>query len=313
MRTLRQMLTALAWALCCLGTLLPAAAEAQTFVSAGGDDANNCARATPCRTLQRGIKATRAGRVLTIVDAGDYGKATINKSITIVAANVAATVRSLKSGSTALTINDANAVVALKGLIFSGGGSGPYGIRISAAATVHIENCTVERFTNDALISSGAELIVTNSVFRASNVGLNVTGGMLTVADSRVENNNYGLITNGTESAIARSVISGNASTGLRADDGRMNVAWTTVANNGDGLSLQSGEEATIEDTVVRGQQFTGIVVSDSLLRISNSTVTDNTTGISNFQGFVLTRGNNTITGNETDLEGPAPTPLGGT
>jgi hypothetical protein len=182
-----------ALALCCLA----GASDAQIFISATGNDANICSRMSPCRTLQRGIDATGAGRVMTLLNSGEYGPtATIEKSITIVADGVSATVRSLAAGSTAITIDNSSAPVVLRGLLVTGGGTGQRGIDIADALAVHIVGCQVERFTQQGvrLDMDAAELHVADTISRDNGShGLHVleTGlnSRLVVDNSRFENN----------------------------------------------------------------------------------------------------------------------------
>jgi hypothetical protein len=130
-----------------------AQAHSVRYISSTGSDSSNCTRATPCLTLQRGIGRTAAGSELIILDSGDFGDgATIDKSITITAAGVSAT---LGAG---ITINATAAVVVLRGLRLNGGGAGADGIEIVTGATaqVHVEDCEVQGFENGIVSGNGA-------------------------------------------------------------------------------------------------------------------------------------------------------------
>src|SRR5687768_11615397 len=54
-----------------------------TYVSAGGDDANDCSRDFPCRTFAGAAPKTTSGGELTALDSGNYGVVTIDKSLTV--------------------------------------------------------------------------------------------------------------------------------------------------------------------------------------------------------------------------------------
>src|SRR5260370_9339800 len=47
-------------------------AQAQTFVSSAGNDANNCSFAAPCATLDRALAVTSRGGEIGVLDNGVY-------------------------------------------------------------------------------------------------------------------------------------------------------------------------------------------------------------------------------------------------
>jgi hypothetical protein len=287
--------------------LAASAADAQIFISATGNDANICSRTAPCRTLQRGINATGAGREMQILDSGEFGRATITKSITISAVGVSATVRSLTSGSNAIVINSSTAVVALRGLMLLGGGTGLRGINITAAQAVHIENCDIERFSGSGirLAANNTELFVIDSRVRQNGAdGLIVTGttsAKLSVDNSTFENNaDDGIDVEGIEATITRSVMAGNGSNGVEQTNGRTNGTWATAASNGaNGFDVTGAGQMTLEFSVARGNAAAGLHIGTGATgRLSNSTFTDNDAGVQNDGGTALTRETSTIEGN---------------
>jgi hypothetical protein len=290
---------------------LAASAEAQVaglrFVASTGSDSNTClTAATACRTLQHGVDLVTAGGEVRVVDSFNYGGVTITKSVTISA-----------DGATilgALTINNAGAVVTLRGLLLNGRGVVATGVNIVNAAVVHIADCEVERFTGNGirLIAAGAELFIDGSVSRNNGIaGLFVNAAAkVTIEDSRFENNGDGMNVIGADLTVTRSVASGNSFVGIRLNSGTANIAWTTAANNGvDGYVVGPGSQMTLESSVARGNSA-GIFVN-GLARISNSVFTNNTTGIQNNSGTVLTRRNNTVSGNTTETSGTLTTLAG--
>jgi hypothetical protein len=294
--------------LCALAAQAPA--EAQTFISATGKDTNNCSRTAPCRTLQRGINATNPGRELTILTSGEYGTATINKGLTVLAEDVSANIRQFTSGSTAITINAPGQKIALKGLFLTGGNSAYYGIRIAAAASVHLDDIVVERFRvhGISMVSAGTELFVSNSISRYNlGTGLNACceSSSLTVDNSRFENNEHGLLASNRVGSITRSISSRNTGNGISVHEGSLNVTETTASNNGQrGFEVYAGQ-IRLNSSVARGNAAEGLYVWTTVASaiLTNSVFTDNATGIFN-AGTVYRRGNNTVTDNTTNFTG---------
>src|SRR5438445_13778849 len=76
------------------------AQENRTFVSAVGDDANNCRRVTPCKTFTGAITRTTSGGDIDVLDTGGFGAIFVNKPVTIDGGGFLA--RSLTSGTNAV-------------------------------------------------------------------------------------------------------------------------------------------------------------------------------------------------------------------
>ena len=285
------------------------------YVRSTGSNAAACTLAAPCKSLQRGINKTPAGGELQVLDSGDFGSnATIDKSMTI-----SGNGHTVFLGA-AITIDGAAAVVTLRGLVLNGGGATDRGIDIDDAAAVHVERCVVHGFTGIGVNLSNAatNLFVTDTTVRGNgSIGVNVNAAnptRLTIDNSRIEaNGSIGLAIAGIEATITRTVISGNGNAGLLMAGGRANVTSTTVANNNSsGLMVTTSGRLTVESSVSRGNSQGLLVhIATATARISNSVFTDNGTGIVN-NGTVLTRRNNTVSGNTTDLAGTALTVLGG-
>src|SRR5256885_16242899 len=91
------------------------AQENRTFVSAAGDDANNCRRVTPCKTFTGAIAKTNPGGEIDVLDTGGFGATFINKSVTIDGGGFVA--GALTTGLNAVNVNaGADDVVILKHL-----------------------------------------------------------------------------------------------------------------------------------------------------------------------------------------------------
>ena len=84
---------------------LPAQAQrARVFVSVTGNDANPCTAGSPCKTFQAAHDAVLAGGEISVLDTGGYGTLIINKSVSIVAVGVQASIATA-SGQDAITVN----------------------------------------------------------------------------------------------------------------------------------------------------------------------------------------------------------------
>jgi hypothetical protein len=313
---MRKMLTAILGAALALALhAAPAAAQVLTFVSATGSDANPCTvQANPCKTLPRAIQATAAGGEIRLLSQIAGGNTLLTKSLTIDG-----------GGHTligTISINSASAIVTLRNLSLTGRGTVATGINIVNAAVVHIEDCTVERYTGNGIslaASVSTELFVSNSVSRDNGVhGLEVAGpttAKLTVDNSRFENNaNSGVNVGGGQASVTGSVFSGNNGGGMLQTGGTTNITHSTAVANLVGFEVDSGE-MTLDSCVARGGDFGLFVSISTVARISSSVFTNNTNGVSNNFGgnnaTILTSENNVIVGNTENLDGAtALTPL---
>ena len=151
------------------------AADNTRYISITGDNANACTLAAPCRTLQHGINVTPVGGELRILDFGvSANNATVSKSMTISGND-----NTIFLG-TVIAIDDAAAVVTLRGLTLIGQGTVDNGISIVAAAVVHIERCVIHNFTLRGIYATaeGVEVFVADSVSRDNgNAGLHIAAG----------------------------------------------------------------------------------------------------------------------------------------
>jgi hypothetical protein len=245
---------------------LPAtSAQAQatrTWVSGVGDDANPCSRTAPCKTFAGAISKTASAGIIDCIDAGGFGAVTITKSITIDCSNVMAGV--LVSGTNAINVPTASIVVNLRGLDIEGIGTGLIGVNVTAASTVHIDNCKIYGFQAGG--AAGISFVPAGA------------GGRLIVTNSRVHTNGTGISINGAGNnmTLRDVVVDTNSSTGVLVNGAGATIDKSTLAFNGTGLS----------------------VVGGGLAIIGSSLVSHNTTGVS---GTVQSWKNNEIGGNGTD------------
>ncbi|MGH6926562.1 MAG: right-handed parallel beta-helix repeat-containing protein [Propylenella sp.] len=299
---------------------------ANVFISSTGNDANPCSITAPCRSLQKAVDVAVAGSNVIVLDTAGYGaNVVIGKSVSIIAEGAVASLLP-GAGSAAVTVNGAGIVVTLRGLALNGQGVGAHGMSIVNAAAVQIENCTIERFANNGilLINNNAELFVADTISRDNAAdGLFVPGtgttAKLTVVNSHFENNgDDGLDVEGIQSAVTRTVLSGNGGHGFELGGGSANVTTTSaVANQASGYLVGIAGQMALERSVARGNAASGLLVLAGAGNVgiaSNSVFTNNAVGLRNNGGGAVlrTRQNNTVSGNTTNTIG-ALTPLAGT
>jgi hypothetical protein len=284
-----------------IGLLLPFLASApahaqatRTWVSGVGDDVNPCSRTAPCKTFAGAISKTLAGGEINCLDPGGFGALTITKSITL---NCSATLGSqVVQGSNGIVISAAATDkvvlrnIQMQGLAGTGNG-GLNGLKILTAASVSVENCVIQGFTQAGIIdlrtAGNTQLFVRNSILSyngAQGIGFGATGPSWAIVDgTELIGNNFGIATaTGNNVMVTRSAIASNM-TGVEADPGALvNVENSSITGNNTGVS------------------------SNSSIRLSNSDVSLNTTG---FSGVAISYGNNRTQGNAA--LGTAPTAAG--
>jgi hypothetical protein len=275
------------------------AGATRTWVSGTGDDAYPCSRTSPCKTFAGAISKTAAGGEIDVLDPGAYGAVTITKSISIVADGQEAGV--LVNGTNAILVNAGSTdVVVLRGLDIDGGGTGLNGIRFVNGATLHVEDTTINNFTQKGIDfepSDDAQLFVTGSDIRHNDV--TGTGGGIFVqptgtntADAlidgvRLDQNLYGVKAGPrADVTLSDSIASGNvrdgaiaSSTGAAAD---LDVEGSTLTDNG----MAGARAANAGGTV----------------RLSDNFIGGNDDGlVSESGGTVLSFGNNSVARNNTN------------
>ncbi|HKQ76993.1 MAG TPA: tail fiber domain-containing protein [Blastocatellia bacterium] len=284
---------------CGLGTMIRAQ-RIQTYVSAAGSDNNLCLRNSPCRTLGRAVAAMLPGDGEVIVlDSGDYGAVTIEKSVTIHAPEgVYAGVSGSGPNGAGITIKAGdNDVVVLRGLTLSGNPGGE-AIVFKTGGALHVENCVISgwglRGINFAPAGGGkdgvSQLFVKDTIVRNNaDIGIWIkseTGQASASLDRcRLEQNGSGLLAgSNTVVTIRDSIAAGNHAVGFwanpQASATEVNLENCAATKNAIGLNAQAG----------------------AVMRASNTTITNNTTGLSSRSGGkLLSYGNNKLAGNSED------------
>jgi len=294
--------------------LQPSRAQAQlarTFVSAaGGNDANDCNRLTPCRTFQVAHDKTLANGEITVLDPGGYGAVFITKAISIINDGVGEAGVLVSGGAVGIVVAAAAGnTVSLRGLTIKGiGFGGGNGIHFASGKSLTVENCVVRNLNGSGFgivfQPNGPSSLAVSNTFVADNSSSGIVvqpvgAGTVTASFSRVEVYNSGSVgiwligdfnTGAVKGTAADSIVSNNSANGFLVSSTSaptsLQVVRSVAANNGGGVSAQGSANA--------------------ILRLRQSTITGN--GASWFVtggGIVRSYGDNNIDGNG-DLD-PAP------
>jgi hypothetical protein len=251
------------------------AGSSVTFVSGKGSDSGSCASpATPCRTFNYAYGKTNADGEIKTLDAGNFSSVSIAKSITITGVPGASI--HMTAAGTAITIDNPDAVVSLRGLEINGRGVGTHGVVVASAKAVSIVDCIVRRVGADGISISPS------------------TGAVsATISDTISSNNgNFGV----------QFVPGAGASV-------KATVDHTTTNDNGfAGILVSPGATVMIVDSIANNNAVDGFRASGgatSVLRITRSVATGNPTGLDNVtSATVQSYGYNKIFGNGVDKSG---------
>jgi parallel beta helix pectate lyase-like protein len=280
----RLFLVTLAAASLTLATQSANAQATRTWVSGTGNDANPCSRTAPCKTFAGAISKTAAGGEISVLDPGGYGAVSITKSITIDGGGgqVASILASATQG---IIVNaGANDVVTLRNIRINGVKGTPFpglnGVRFLAGAALHIENCTIFGFSQNAI-----------------DVNVNTAAAVrVFVTDSVLSNNAGGLVAKNAGAgavflALQRTTMSQNSNFGVKMDGSGNGAVLAAVSDshlaaNGTGVLAQGGPApaATIQltrSTVVHstsvGAQSMGL---NAFVFVSNTLMSGNATAV---------------------------------
>ncbi len=283
-----------------LGLITGAQAAQRTFVSTTGSDANtasNCGASTPCRGFTAALTVTDVGGEILAVSSGGYGAATLNKSVSIIAAPGIYAGLSVFSGS-GITIATAGVSIVLRGLTINGLG-GTSGVSMTDGSKLSVEDCVISNFTGGQGIdiSTAATVRVVDTLLRDNATGISVRyGATADISNTKLVGNAYGIWTQGvaagtTTTSVSDSVVTGSATAGIAAvgslagATARSEVIRTTVSNGGVGATAQATAGTavmTLSESMVTGNT-TGLAQSASggsatFNTLSNNTVSDNGT-----------------------------------
>jgi hypothetical protein len=197
------------------------------------------------------------------------------------------------SGTNAIIVNAAiTDNVVLRGLDIEGLGTGLSGIKVLQAASVHVEKCVINHFTQDAIAfvptsttTTTSALFVSDSILRnntgSSSGGILIKPGANVTAVGMIENTQFR-----------------NNQFGLRVEDNsKVTAKSSTAASNvGAGfiaVSNSAGVTLNLDSCVSTSNGF-GVKADNpnAMLRIANCTIVGNGTGLS-ATGHIISFGNN--------------------
>jgi hypothetical protein len=278
-------------------------AQTRTWVSGVGNDANPCSRTAPCKTFAGAISKTAAGGEISVLDPGGFGAVTITKSITIDGGGQVAS--TLASGTNGIIVSaPATATVTLRNIRINGvvgtGLGGLNGIQFLTGGALHIENCTIFGFAQNA-ININLNAATAASVFVTDTVVSNAAGGIA------ARNAGAGKVF----LSMQRTTVAQNSGFGLKADGsgaGAIIVAASDSLLTGNGTAVSAvggpggaGIQIT-RSTIVNSTKGLEANAATAFIFSSNNLITGNATGLSSIGGGnLLSYKNNSVDGNFTN------------
>lgn len=263
----------------------------RTAVSVSGNDANNCAVATPCRSFGRAITQTNAGGEIVALDSAGYGPFTIDRAVTVEAApGVYAGITATTGNAVQITAGASDRIV-LRGLSINGLGTAAAGIAFTGGgAEVQVENCLITGFANWGIISF-YPIRVQDTIVRDSDIGINIdnAGGPVNATLERVQVQGaatFGILSFRNATVAVRDSVVSLSGDGFHAAGGVLNIENGLATENTTGVSA--------------APYFS----SAGTVRMSNTMVVNNTTGVVVGGGTVESWVNNRIRGNTTNVSG---------
>jgi nitrous oxidase accessory protein NosD len=287
-----------------LVAILASGASAQiqrTFVSGLGIDSNPCNRTAPCRTFGQAISQTNPGGEVIALDSAGYGAFTITKAVSIIAAPGVYAGITVFSGE-GIDINaGASDAVTLRGLTVNNQGSAGNGVVFNSGGTLRVEDCVITGFPSGVGLFFGAagKLVAKDCVLKGNDIGITVQAASGTAL-----------------AAIDRVLLEGNSFQGLIAGDrSKVTVRNSAASANGGGFfattASAAASELNIENCLASNNSGAGAGAQSTstgvvTVRVSNSIITDNNFGLYNAgsPAVLLSRANNTVEGNASDLSG---------
>lgn len=242
----------------------------RTWISGVGDDVNPCSRTAPCKTFQGAYAKTATGGEINIIDPGNYGPLTIDKSIIVNGYGSAAGI--LMVGINGITVNAGpDDVIILRNLYINGFSSSPGGIKYTSGGQLHVENCNIS-----GMYPGSPGIWVDHS-----------GKGLLTVRETVITG----------PPASMHGIQINTASDTVKVLLNQVNISGVNI-----GVYAQNRAQVNVANSTISGNT-TGVLATynTSVIRLSNTGVFNNTTGIGYGGGKIVSFGNNQIAGNGKD------------
>ncbi len=272
------------------------AQASRTWVSGVGDDANPCSRTAPCKTFAGAISKTAARGEISVLDPGGFRRRD-DHEVDHDHRRGSRGRRSGRPGRTPSSSTPATDRRRLRGLDIEGLGTGLNGIRFLAGGVLHVENCTIERFTGFGISfepSGASQLTVSDTLVRenggTAGGGVQLLPGPAGSANATLRPGDLlhaiasaSALDDRAKAALRNSTVSGTPSSACtprvrrqRSRSTLRRVRWPTDSSGG-----------------VRSEGAAAIAA------LSDATMFDNGAGlVSVGGGAVLSFGNNQIAGN---------------
>jgi hypothetical protein len=226
----------------------------------------------------------------------------------------------------------ASDTVILRGLTVNNQGSTGSGIVFNTGGTLRIESCVVSGFASLSPVGLGINFAGAGTLEMKDTALTGNVHGIVVAASSgtaravmdnvRLEDNSSdGLFAaDGSIVTVRNSVASRNGNFGFDAISQtavglQLNLERCLATNNFGGIEAESvttgAAEVNVESCVLSGHNAGGIGINSlasstgtATVRVSNSMVTDNSFGLTaqSVPATILSRGNNTVEGNTTNL-----------
>lgn len=285
----------------------------RTWVSVNGNDANDCSRATPCRTFAGALAKSSAGGEIDVLDSGGFGSITIDRSISIVSPPEVLGGIQVSTGNSITISAGPNDNVVLHGLTIEGLRTGLVGIKVlGGLAALHVEKCTINNFRGSN--GSGIEVAPT------------VAGTMqLFVKDTIVRNNGQGIgggifVHPGAGVTVKGSLdnvrLEFNTGFGLRAQDSSTLSVHNSQASGNSaagivGIAVAGRTVNLMLDHVMVSNNGTDCVAAgaNATVGITHVTVYGCATGLNVGAGGAIVSANDNFNQNNTTPGAPTSTP----
>jgi hypothetical protein len=263
----------------------------RTWVSGVGSDANACSRTAPCETFVGAFLKTETGGEIDVLDSGGFGALTITKSIRI--ATTGDTAGVLVSGTNGFVVDAPGENVVLKGLDFNGLSSGLIGLDVLEAASVRLEDSTIQGFNTGIYFAPGsanAKLTVANSV-----INDNAEDSVL-IAPQGSGSAKANLVNDTIEGGACGVAVGAYGST---ASAGLANDCGTNSSGSGAKAAQVGVWDSTITDSLGAGVLADG---PGAELTVFSDTIADNEVGLLAVSGgAIVSLGGNALFANTTD------------
>lgn len=269
-----------------LGIASTASAQAtRTWVSGVGDDVNPCSRTAPCKTFAGAISKTADGGYINVLDSGGFGGVTITKGLTIDGEGAHAGI--LASFTNGITINAPGKRVTLRNLSFESPSTNPgvNGIRVLAAAEVHVEKVWIGNFSGRAIdwtTGAGGEGYFNDvTLVNNTNDGIVVESGRVMINRLHAESNGTAVLVRGNAIATVRDSYASGNGIGFATSttpSAVLNVENSTATHNGNGLFAAGGSTLRVSNSMVVSNTSTGIFNdgASTIISLSGNSVTGN-------------------------------------